>query len=102
PHVDTILELPKGWGIAWFERPRDFVKNVWDKLKGHTAVAGGIPPSLFYQSPEKVEEYVKNILQKIKPEGGFMIAPGVAELPADVNPASVKAYINAVLKYGSY
>ncbi|MEM1878262.1 MAG: uroporphyrinogen decarboxylase family protein [Desulfurococcaceae archaeon] len=102
PHVDTILELPKGWGVAWFERPRDFVKNVWDKLKGHTAVAGGIPPSLFYQSPEKVEEYVKNVLQMIKPEGGFMIAPGVAELPADVNPASVKAYINAVLKYGSY
>ncbi|MEM0002168.1 MAG: uroporphyrinogen decarboxylase family protein [Desulfurococcaceae archaeon] len=102
PHVDTILELPKGWGIAWFERPKNFVKNVWDKLKGHTTVAGGVSPALFYQSPDKVEEYVKNLLNEIKPEGGFMIAPGVSELPADVNPASVKAFINAVLKYGVY
>jgi len=102
PHVDTLLELPKGWGIAWFERPRDFVKSVWGKLKGHTTVAGGISPMLFYQSPEKVEEYVKNLLHEIKPEGGFMIAPGVSELPKDANPASVKAFINAVLKYGVY
>lgn len=102
PHVDTILELPKGWGLAWFERPRDFVKGVWEKLKGHTAVAGGLPSTLFYQEPGKVEEYVKKLLAEVKPEGGFMVAPGVSELPGDANPASVKAYINAVLKHGVY
>lgn len=102
PHVDTILELPKGWGIGYFEKPRNFIKGVWEKLKGHTIVAGGIPISLFYQPPDKVDEYVKNLLHEIKPEGGFMIMPGIFELPADANPASVKAYINAVLKYGTY
>jgi hypothetical protein len=25
-YVDSLLELPKGWGVAWFERPRDFLK----------------------------------------------------------------------------
>jgi len=85
PHLDTILELPKGWGIAWFERPRDFMK-VWEKLKGRTTVMGGVPANLLIgETPEKIDEYVKNLLNQIKPEGGFIIAPGVAELPTKRN-----------------
>jgi uroporphyrinogen-III decarboxylase len=102
PHVETILELPKGWGIAWFERPRDFIK-VWEALKGHTTVMGGVPVSLIAGgTPEKIDEYIKNLLNKIKPEGGFMLSPGVNELPAGTSVANVRAYINAVLKYGVY
>lgn len=102
PHVETILELPKGWGIAWFERPRDFLK-VWETLKGHTTVMGGVPVSLIAGStPERIDEYIKNLLNQIKPEGGFMLSPGVNELPAGTPIANVKAYINAALKYGEY
>uniref|UniRef100_A0A7C2VBF9 Uroporphyrinogen decarboxylase (URO-D) domain-containing protein n=1 Tax=Ignisphaera aggregans TaxID=334771 RepID=A0A7C2VBF9_9CREN len=102
PHVDLMLELPKGWGVAWFERPRDFLK-VWEKLKGHTCVMGGISPALLSGgTPEKIDEYVKNLLNQIKPEGGFVISPGVNELPKDTPPENVRAYINAVLKYGVY
>ncbi|AFL66692.1 MAG: hypothetical protein QXP97_01480 [Desulfurococcus sp.] len=44
--------------------------------------------------------YVKNPLGGGKPEGEFMMMPGVSVLLSDANPASVKAYINAVLKCG--
>jgi len=102
PHVDTILELPKGWGIAWFERPRNFMK-VWEKLKGHTTVMGGVPANLLIGgTPEKIDEYVKNLLNQIKPEGGFIIAPGVAELPRGTPVANLRAYLNAIEKYGRY
>lgn len=102
PHVDTILELPKGWGIAWFERPKNFLK-VWETLKGHTTVMGGVSPALISGgTPEKIEEYIKDLLNHIKPEGGFILSLGVNELPKDTPPANVRAYINAVLKYGVY
>lgn len=102
PHVDTILELPRGWGIAWFERPRDFIK-VWEKLKGHTTVMGGVPVSLVAGgTPDKIDEHIKNLLSRIKPEGGFILSLGINELPAETPPANVRAYINAVLKYGVY
>jgi len=102
PHVDTILELPKGWGIAYFEKPRDFVK-VWEKLKGHTAVMGGMPTNLLlHGTPEKIEEYIKDLLSQIKPEGGFIISPGVSEQPPGIPVENMRAYINSVLKYGSY
>jgi len=101
PHVDTILELPKGWGIGWFERPRDFLK-VWEKLKGHTVVMGGIPVSLMVSgTPEKIEEHVKKIIDAVKPEGGFILAPA-AELPRGTPVENVRALINAVEKYGRY
>lgn len=102
PHVETILELPKGWGIAWFEKPRDFVA-VWEKLKGHTTVQGGVPLSLIAGgTPEKIDEYVKNLMARIKPEGGFILSPGTIELPAGTAIANLRAYINAALKYGAY
>ncbi|MDK6028783.1 uroporphyrinogen decarboxylase family protein [Ignisphaera sp. 4213-co] len=102
PHVDTLLELPKGWGIGWFERPKDFIK-IWEKLKGHTIVMGGVPTTLLASgTPQQIDEYVKNLLNKIKPEGGFIISPSIGELPAGTPPENVRAYINAALKYGTY
>jgi len=101
PHVDTILELPKGWGVAWFERPRDFIKDVWEKLKGHTCVMGGVPTNLLIGgTPEKIEEYVKNLLNQTKSEGGFILSTGIAELPKETPKQNVRAYVNAALKYG--
>jgi len=53
-------------------------------------------------TPEKIDEYVKNLLNQIKPEGGFIIAPGVAELPRETPVANLRAYLNAIEKYGRY
>ena len=101
PHLDTILELPKGWGIGWFERAN--INRVWDKLAGHTTVMGGVPTSLISKgTPEKIEEYVKNLLNDVKPEGGFIIAPTVMDIPKETPPVNLRAFINAVEKYGRY
>jgi uroporphyrinogen-III decarboxylase len=99
--LDTILELPKGWGIGWFERAN--INRVWDKLAGHTTVMGGVPTSLISKgTPEKIEEYVKNLLNDVKPEGGFIIAPTVMDIPKETPPVNLRAFINAVEKYGRY
>lgn len=101
PHLDTILELPKGWGIGVFERV-DILK-VWSKLKGHTCVAGGIPTSLLVGgTPEKIEDHVRKLLEEVRGEGGFVLAPGVAEVDPATPDANLRAMINAVLKYGKY
>lgn len=71
-HLETILELPRGWGIAYFEKT-DVVKAK-EVLKDHTCVMGGLPVSLVASStPEKIDEYIKDLLEKVKPGGGFIL-----------------------------
>lgn len=101
PHLDTILELPKGWGIGVFERGD--IRKIKKKLEGHTCVAGGITPAqLIGEEPEKIEEHVKKLIEDLAPGGGFVIAPGVAEIASATPDANLRALINAVLKYGVY
>lgn len=101
PHIDTILELPKGWGIGMFERPRDFIK-VYEKLKGHTCVMGGIPVTLLQSgTPEKIEEYVRKLIEATAPNEGLILAPGVAEVASETSNENIRAFINAVLKYST-
>ncbi|MEM1645311.1 MAG: uroporphyrinogen decarboxylase family protein [Ignisphaera sp.] len=57
------------------------IRKVWEKLKGHTCVAGGISTGLLLSGThEKIEEYVKKLLSDIGREGGFVLALGVAEI----------------------
>ncbi|HQE06368.1 MAG TPA: uroporphyrinogen decarboxylase family protein [Tepidanaerobacteraceae bacterium] len=98
-HLETILELPKGWGIAYFEKT-DVVKAK-ELLKGHTCVMGGIPITLIASgTPEEIDKYVKDLLEKVKPGGGFILAPGVAAAPSDTPLENITALIEAVEKYG--
>ncbi|MCF6096489.1 hypothetical protein L1766_05625 [Thermovorax subterraneus] len=98
-HLETILELPKGWGIAYFEKT-DVVKAK-QLLKGHTCVMGGIPVGLLVGgTPEKIKEYIKNLLEQVKPGGGFILAAGVGSVPADTPVENLKAVIEAVELYG--
>jgi uroporphyrinogen-III decarboxylase len=101
PHLDTILELPRGWGIGVFERGD--IRKIKKRLEGHTCVAGGITPGqLIGWSPEKIEEYIKKLIEDLAPGGGFVIAPGVAEIDPATPSENLRALINAVLKYGTY
>ncbi|MEM2311543.1 MAG: uroporphyrinogen decarboxylase family protein [Candidatus Methanomethylicia archaeon] len=101
PHIETILELPKGWGIAYFEKTD--VRKAKKILSGHTCIMGGIPPSLLLEAtPDKIDEYIKNLLSEMKPGGGFILSPGVADIPRDVPHVNLKALIEAVEKYGGY
>jgi len=97
--VFSILELPKGWGIAYFEKTD--VVTAKKVLQGHTCVMGGIPLGLAVGgTPAEIQEYIKNLLEQVKPGGGFILAPGVATAPADTPPENLTAIIEAVEKYG--
>ena len=99
--MDTILELPEGWGIAYFEKT-DVVKAK-KVLQGHSCVMGGIPMGLLVGgTPMKIEEYIKNLLEEVKPGGGFILAPGVGTAPSETPVENIHALIEAVEKYGYY
>jgi len=99
PHLETILELPKGWGVAYFEKT-DLVKAK-QVLKGHTCVVGGIPVSIIIGStPEKIEEYMKNLLEQVKPGGGVILSPTIGTAPRETPVENITALIEAVEKYG--
>jgi len=100
-HLETILELPRGWGVAYFEKT-DIVKAK-EMLKDHTCVMGGIPISLVASgTPEQIDEYIKNLLEKVKPGGGFILATSVGAVPAGTPTENITAVIEAVEKYGKY
>ena len=97
--METILELPKGWGVAYFEKT-DVVKAK-KLLQGHTCVMGGIPITLIAGgTPAEIDKFVKDLLEQVKPGGGFILAPGVAAAPADTPLENITALIEAAEKYG--
>jgi len=97
-HLETILELPKGWGIASFEKTD--IRKAKKMLAGHTCVMGGIPPTLLLNATsDKIEEYVKKLLEDTMPGGGFILASSTV-IPAETPPENVRAVIKAVEKYG--
>ncbi|MCG0276832.1 MAG: hypothetical protein L5655_11900, partial [Thermosediminibacteraceae bacterium] len=98
-HLNTILELPAGWGIAFFEKT-DVIKAK-KLLQNHTCVMGGIPISLIVGgTPAKIEEYVKKLLEEVKPSGGFILAPNIEVVPADTPKENIHALVESVEKYG--
>ncbi|MDW8022794.1 MAG: uroporphyrinogen decarboxylase family protein [Nitrososphaerota archaeon] len=99
-HLERILELPKAWGTAMFEKTD--VRKAKKILAGHTCISGGIPPTLLMQAtPEKVEEYVRDLLKEVMPGGGFILASSTA-IPAETPVENIRAVMKAVEKYGVY
>ena len=99
-HLERILELPKAWGTAMFEKTD--VRKAKRILGGHTCIAGGIPPTMLMQAtPEKVEEYIKDLLKELMPGGGFILASSTA-IPAETPVENIRAVIRAVEKHGIY
>lgn len=101
PHLETILDLPRGWGIAYFEKT-DVIKAK-EILKDHTCIMGGVPISLIVTgNPAKIDAYVKELLEKMKPGGGFIVSTSVGIAPRETPVENIHALINAVEKYGKY
>lgn len=100
-HLKTILELPKGTA-AWFEKTD--LRKAKEVIGGHACIMGGPPASLLIGgTPAKIEEYMKELLEDLKPGGGFIVNPGGASgIPNEAKPENVKAMIEAVMKYGVY
>lgn len=100
-HLETILELPRGWGVAYFEKT-DVVKAK-EVLKDHTCIMGGVPISLIVTgTPAQIDSYVKDLMEKMKPGGGYILCTSVGSAPRETPLENIKALIEAVEKYGSY
>ena len=99
-HLETILELPKGKTISKFEKTD--LKKAKEVIGDHSCIVGGPPSSLFIGgTPAKVEEYVKGLLEDVKPGGGFILSPAVS-IPGNARPENVRALLRAVEKHGVY
>jgi uroporphyrinogen-III decarboxylase len=100
-HLETILDLPRGWGIAYFEKTD--VRKAKEVLKDHTCIMGGVPISLIVSStPEKIDAYVKELLEDVKPGGGYILTTSVGVAPRDTPLENIRALASAVEKYGKY
>ena len=66
-------------------------------------LVSGPPNSLLIGgTPQKVDDYMKSMLNDCR-EGGMMIYPGVdGGISGDARPENVQALIGAVKKYGTY
>lgn len=101
PHLDTMLELPAGWGTAMFEKTD--VRVAKKVLKDHTCISGGIETGVILSStPAKIDEYIKALLGDMMPGGGYILGADVGNLPRNTPIENVEAVYNAVEKYGKY
>jgi len=100
-HLETLLDLPKGKIIAVFDKTDP--RKVREVLGDHVVLVSGPPNSLLIGgTPQKVEDYMKSMLDDCK-EGGMMIYPGVdGGISGDARPENVKALLDAVKKHGTY
>jgi len=100
PHLERILELPKGKTVSKFEKTD--LRKAKEVIGDHSCIVGGPPTSLFMAgTPAKVNEYVKDLLVDLKPGGGYIMSPDVS-IPYTAKPENVKALADAVKQYGAY
>lgn len=100
PHLETILELPRGKTVSKFEKTD--LGKAKEVIGDHSCIIGGPPSSLFIGgTPAKMEEYVKSLLGEVKDGGGFIMSPAIS-IPGNARPENVKALFDAVEKYGVY
>ncbi|RLF17282.1 MAG: hypothetical protein DRZ82_09960, partial [Thermoprotei archaeon] len=102
PHLETILEVPKGSIIAHFERTD--LRKAREILGDHVILMGGISPAHFiHGTPRKVYDEVCKLLNDVKEPGGFIFAgSSVAGIPDETRPENLRAAIDAVKKCGKY
>jgi uroporphyrinogen-III decarboxylase len=100
-HLETLLDLPKGKIIAVFDKTDP--RRVREVVGDHVILVSGPPNSLLIGgTPQKVDDYMKSMLNDCK-DGGMMIYPGVdGGISGDARPENVQALIQAVKKYGTY
>ena len=92
-------DLPEGSIVFMFDTTD--MEAVKKTLGGKQCFGGNVPGSLFRTgSPAQVEEYVKNLLEKVGQDGGFILSTGTVIDEAD--PEAFKAMFEAGRKYGTY
>jgi uroporphyrinogen-III decarboxylase len=98
--LDTLLELPKGKVILWFDKTD--LNKVREVVGDDYCLAGGVLSSLLIGgTPEKVDQHVQQLMEDQKPNGGFIVSTEFNGM-GDAKVENVKALTEAVMKYGKY
>lgn len=97
-HFERFLELPKGRCILQLDSASDIFKAK-EILGDHMCIMGDVPATLLkLGTPEEVEEYCKELIDKIGEGGGFILSAG-CEVPHDGKYENVKAMIDTGKSY---
>jgi uroporphyrinogen-III decarboxylase len=101
PHLETLLELPKGKAYGMFERTD--LRKVRKVIGDHIAIGGGISTTIFaFGSREKVFEEVCKLLNDVKEPGGFVFTGTGVAFPPGTKIENIWAAVEAVKKCGVY
>jgi hypothetical protein len=97
-HLERLQDLPNGKFVANLEST-DLAKAK-KALGGRICIAGGMPSVLLARgTPQEVEERTIAILKLFEDEPGFIMACNTI-IPSNAKWENVRAWLNAVGKYG--
>ena len=95
--LEHIGDIPKGKAIYAFERT-DMVKAK-EVLGDTVCLRGNVPTSLLIAGkPDDVDDYCKNLIEKVGKGGGFIL-DGAAAIPDEAPKDNVIAMAESVRKY---
>lgn len=91
-------DIPAGKTLWYFDTTD--MEKARNALKDKACFAGNVPGSLFKAgTPEQVDQYVKNLIDKVGGDGGFILSNGA--VMDDAHAENVHAMFKAGKKYGS-
>lgn len=100
-NLEFFLELPKGKFVLELDGATDIFK-AYEILKGHCSIKGDVPAALFtVASAGELDEYAKKLIGTFKNGEGLIYSSG-CNLPMNAKNENIKAFFDAVEKYGRY
>ncbi len=100
-NLEYFLELPAKKFVLELDGGTDIFKAK-EILGRHCAIMGDMPAALLaIGSPSEVDEYAKKLITLVGKDGGFLYSSGCC-VPMNAKHENIKAFFNAVEKYGRY
>jgi hypothetical protein len=97
--IITDPEIPAGT-TAWLFDQTD-MRDVKQKLGGWACFGGNVPASMLAAgTPQEIEDYVKQLIDEVGDEGGYILANGA--VLDDSRPDNLHAMIDTGKTYGVY
>jgi hypothetical protein len=99
--LDIIADkdIPAGTTMWIFDQSD--MNEVKKRFLGWACYGGNVPASMLKAgSPEDVENYVKNLIEEVAQDGGFLLSTGA--VIDDAKPENMHAMIEAGKKYGQF
>ena len=96
--LDFFKDIPRGAAILELDGETDIFKAK-EILGDHLCIMGDVPAALLsLGTPEKVEEYVKRLIDEIGKGNGFILSSG-CEVPVDAKPENFQIMIDTAKNY---